>query len=216
MALRVRLRPKVAIGCHVGLLLFIVVGALVGFTEVGLMPAAFQLLWFACLPMWALTWRVTLPARHRLPPGDVTRIDGSRTVAGLLLAVSVLGWPACLLMGLAVLLSPPGTFTRPGLAVSAAIGALIMLPAWFRLLTGRLQLWRFELDPDVLRWVALRRTTEIEWAEIRVLELREHGTQLWIEKHDAAEPLRLPLLGFDYPGEEILEALERKRLARRR
>ncbi len=216
MAVRVRLRPRVAIGAHVGLLISILAGALVGFTEFGLLPSGFQLLWCACLPAWVLTWRVTLPARHRLPPGDVDRVDGSRTVAALLLAVSVLVWPACLLMGLGVLLSPPGTVSRPGLAVFTALGALVMLPAWFRLLTGRLHLWRLELGPDVLRWVAIRETTEVDWSDIRHVELRERDTQLWIERRDTVEPLGIPLLGFDYPGEEILAAVERNRVAHRR
>jgi hypothetical protein len=161
--------------------------------------------------LWAALAWVTLPPRSSLPPtagGEVPVVQGSRPLAVLLVTGCVL-----VLAGAATwavpLVRDPQDVPHPGFVLVVGIAALGALPTAVRLLTGRLHVWRLELDQG-LRYVGGRVDVTIPWPQVRALTLNEHATRLLVEP-DEGPVLAVPMLVFDVPAAQVLVAADRAR-----
>jgi hypothetical protein len=178
----------------------------------GLAGLAFGAAWAALLRATARTPRRPVPAA---PDQDGTTVlRGSPMTAALLAAAWIAGMAAAAAWVTALVVEFDSGPSSRGFIVVLALCALASLPNFLRLLAGKLRLWRLELRPDRLDYLDTRRAHSATWSEISNIAVDRRRSEIVAERGDGAAAIRIPLVLFDAPPDQIIELVESHRSGR--
>lgn len=165
---------------------------------------------------------VSALARPRRPQEPVVAADGTRTF----LAPAATVWPlvgamvammAVAVMWAYVAVTDFGSLESPGFALVTIGAAVVAIPDFLRLVTGRLHRWRLELGPESLRYRGYRTDLTWPWSKVHGARIQARGPAgVLIDVKGAGEDPVVPITAFAVPAEQLIEEIERAKTTARR